>query len=140
MMKTETVYTVTYGAAKRTAWPPSESSSVYYVVRYGCKKVVEVWARNGEVRKFYQNGKRAQLPADYIPKTVQEIESCARHIAFFLLTHAFDHETAVNWHQVVTDNFEFHRDYRTPYTKSELFGLILDSRQRSVHATSTVSA
>lgn len=131
-MSRETPYTIERAVSKRTSWPISQSSAVYYIVRYGCKKVVEVWARKGRVRKFYKDGKRVDFGYTHMTQKIEDAGLATLTIAFFLLRHAFDRQTAVDWCQAVADNLEFHRDYKTPFLKSELFAIILEAQRQAV--------
>lgn len=111
----------------------------FFRVTRGSRKVCEVWADTGEVRKYYnEKGQLAYIPAIYTPPNT---DGGRVTVTTIILRNAFDWGTAREWASSIQHNIRLPQDpvhYRAyfgqsiVYKKSELFSMILDARQARV--------
>jgi len=133
----EPTYVITRKLGHRVYRDPRPKAEYYYCVRFGSRKVCEVWG-DGHIRKFYdKSGKLTNDPA--IGKNFGGISGRVM-VAAMLLRDAFDTNTAMNWCQDISDQLRMPSDLKSrmldysfvTYTKAELFALVLAARQRMV--------
>lgn len=139
-MRAEPEYVISRKMGFRGAGGHDQRADYFYRVRRGSRKVCEVWADTGEVRKFYNaQGRLAYIPDIYKPPGT---DGGRLAITTIMLRNAFDWTTAREWASSISPNIRMPmntRDYQSGYAfsvvvykKSELFAMILDARQARV--------
>jgi hypothetical protein len=124
-----------YVITRKTAEVHSRFEHFLRVV-FGSRKVCEVWAPSGSLRKSYD--KKGKLIKDAGASTTLAVSGPRFALAFLILRHAFDLKTALEWASLIDNKLKVPEDPSRyafgvsviVYTKAELFEMILEEQQR----------
>lgn len=128
----EPQYTIVRRMDYRNAVAEDTKPGYFYLVKHGCKKVCEVWAVKGHLKKSYD--KNGKLICQATPKMTLDVSSPRFTLAFMILRDAFDLKIALEWASLIRillpddPSPHVYGQSVVVYTKADLFSAILEAR------------